>query len=95
MEENYKERYEALLAGVNPEMLDDAITLANTRVTEEIPFADAIGSVVEKYPQFGVNKPAPEKPMETITTGIHTGGRMNPLSGVEAEFLSRNPGIKI
>jgi hypothetical protein len=94
MEENYKEKYEALLAGVNPEMLDDAITLANTRVTDEVAFADAIGSVVEKYPQFGKKEVISEKVVE-ISTGIHTGNSVKPLSGVEDEFLARNPGIKI
>ncbi|MDR0943064.1 MAG: hypothetical protein LBM41_00840 [Ruminococcus sp.] len=102
MEENYKEKYEALLAGVNPEMLDDAITLANSRVTEEVPFADAIGSVVERYPQFkGIKgsvsgETASEAaPGTAITTGAYTGATPPALSGVEAEFLARNPGIKL
>jgi hypothetical protein len=94
-QENYKLKYEALLAGVNPEMLDDAITLANSRVTEEVPFADAIGSVVERYPQFKGDKPPEAAPGKIVTTGIYTGSKTPAISGVEAEFLARNPGIKI
>jgi hypothetical protein len=87
---DYKSRYEALLAGVHPEMLDDAITLAKGRVSDIVTFSEAIGSVIGKYPYFGA-----EKRVSEITTGIRTGGNCNPLSGVEAEFLSRNPGIKL
>jgi hypothetical protein len=109
-QENYKQKYEALLAGVNPEMLDDAIILANTRVTDEVSFADAIGSVVERYPAFSKQEEVktPEafpgksafenlKPFaeQKLSTGIYIGSKVDTLSGVEAEFLARNPGIKI
>jgi hypothetical protein len=103
-QENYKLKYEALLAGVNPEMLDDAITLANSRVTDEVPFADAIGSVVERYPAFSKQEEVktPEASSgksafdnQKLSTGIYTGSKVDTLSGVEAEFLARNPGIKI
>jgi hypothetical protein len=95
MEENYREKYLALLAGVKPEMLDDAITLANSRVTEEVPFEAAVNDVMEKHPGFRIAANAPVSHDLPLSTGIRTGGRPNPLSGVEAAFLARNPDIKI
>lgn len=53
----------ALTLGVNAESVDDVITLSNRLVSDEVSIEDAIGQVLQKYPQFGrVEQPEEKKP---------------------------------
>lgn len=80
----------ALARGVSPEAADDVIALAMSRVNDDVSVEKAIEEVIAKYPAFtGGGEPAP------ITTGVAFGGNSPSVSGVEAAFLAKNPGIKI
>ena len=45
-------KLQALSSGCDPAAVDDVMTLANSRVTEEVDFAKALEQVKEKYPNF-------------------------------------------
>jgi hypothetical protein len=85
---DYKARYQALLKDINPDCLDDAITLANSRVNDEKNLEQALDEITEKYPHF-------KKQAQILSTGIKTGSHAPAVSGVEAAFLKKNPGIKL
>ena len=51
----------ALTLGVNAESVDDVITLSARLVTDEVSIEDAIGQVLQKYPQFGRTEQSEEK----------------------------------
>ncbi|MDR0987646.1 MAG: hypothetical protein LBL98_08155 [Ruminococcus sp.] len=87
-EDFYRERYEALLAGVVPDALEDALTLARARVTDETDIKAAIAAVLETYPVMKAKTGA-------YSTGIKTGRVTPQVSGVEAAFIAKNPGIKL
>jgi hypothetical protein len=72
--------------GIAFEAIDDAVMLAAARSNEETDFETAIDEIVRKYPVFGNAK---------ATTGIETKGSVPHLSGVEAAFLRKNPGLKL
>jgi hypothetical protein len=84
----YRERYEALLAGVTPAALEDALTLARVRVTDEIDIKAALADVLETYPVMKTKA-------SVGFTGIKTGSKPPQVSGVEAAFIAKNPGIKL
>ena len=68
----------ALTLGVNAESVDDVITLSNRLVSDDVSIEDAIGQVLQKYPQFGrVEQTEEKKPT------FSTGG--NPSAGTHTE----------
>lgn len=79
--------------GVKPEAVDDVIALAMAKVSDDVTVEKAIEAVIAKYPSFcgtGTDKP------KGITTGVSFGGGNQPsVSGVEAAFMKKNPGLKI
>ena len=58
---NLEAKLSALTLGVNAESVDDVITLSARLVTDEVSIEDAIGQVLQKYPQFGHAEQAEEK----------------------------------
>lgn len=81
----------ALARDVSPEAADDVIALAMSRVNDDVSVEKAIEEVIAKYPAFT----GAEKSAAPITTGVAFGGNSPSVSGVEAAFLAKNPGIKI
>lgn len=79
--------------GVTAEAVEDVIALAMPKVSDDTDIGKAIDAVVAKYPTFCGGKMA-EKPKITTGTAFGNGGNTE-VSGVEAAFLARNPGIKI
>jgi hypothetical protein len=60
---NLEAKLSALTLGVNAESVDDVITLSARLVTDEVSIEDAIGQVLQKYPQFGrTEQPEDKKP---------------------------------
>ena len=84
----------AFSKGVSKEAVDDVIALAMNKVDDNTPIDKAIDAVIAKYPSFCSAKS--ENP-KGITTGVSfgNGGGGSQLSGVEAAFLAKNPGLKI
>ncbi len=80
--------------GVKSEAVDDVIALAMAKVSDDVPIDKAIEAVIAKYPSFCGT--VPDKPK--ITTGVSFGngsGGQSHVSGVEAAFLKKNPGLEI
>ncbi len=75
----------AMSIGVSADALDDVIALAKTKITDKVTAEQAIDAIIAKYPVFG----------KAITTGVHTNNNNSSMSGVEAAFLAKNPGLKI
>ena len=74
--------------GVKPDAADDVVALASLKVSDDVPLEKAIDEVLKKYPQFaGGSAPT--------TTGVPGGNGSAAISGVEAAFRAKNPGIKI
>ena len=83
----------AFSKGVSKEAVDDVIALAMNKVDDNTPIDKAIEAVIAKYPSFCSAKSEAPK---GITTGVSFGnGGGSQLSGVEAAFLAKNPGLKI
>lgn len=83
----------AFSKGVSAEAVDDVIALAMAKVSDDMPIEKAIEAVIAKYPSFCTAKS--EQP-RGITTGVSfNGGGGAQLSGVEAAFYAKNPGIKL
>ena len=83
----------AFSKGVSKEAVDDVIALAMNKVDDNTPIDKAIDAVIAKYPSFCSAKSEAPK---GITTGVSFGnGGGSQLSGVEAAFLAKNPGLKI
>ena len=80
--------------GVNAEAVDDVIALAIPKVDDNTTMEKAIEAVIAKYPSFCSAKSEAPK---GITTGVSfgNGGGGTQMSGVEAAFLAKNPGLKI
>lgn len=77
--------------GVSAEAVEDVIALALPKVGDNTTMEKAIDAVVAKYPAFCGKQEA-----KGITTGVPFGnGGGTQLSGVEAAFLAKNPGLKI
>lgn len=85
---------------VAKDSVDDVAALARAYMAadENLDLEDAIEKVVKKYPQFK-KKSDSEEDAENDTKGKSWGerqkGRGKKVSGVEAAFMKRNPGIKI
>lgn len=83
----------AFSKGVKPEAVDDVISLAMARVSNDVTVEKAIEAVIAKYPSFCISKPAEQA---GITTGVSFGSGDSPaVSGVEAAFMKKNPGLKV
>lgn len=84
----------AFSKGVSKEAVDDVIALAMNKVDDNTPIDKAIDAVIAKYPSFCSAKSEDPK---GITTGVSfgNGGGGAQMSGVEAAFLAKNPGLKI
>ena len=83
----------AFSKGVSKEAVEDVIALAMNKVDDNTPIDKAIEAVIAKYPSFCSAKS--ETP-NGITTGVSFNkGGGSQMSGVEAAFLAKNPGIKI
>ena len=83
----------AFSKGVSKEAVDDVIALAMNKVDDNTPIDKAIDAVIAKHPSFCSAKSEAPK---GITTGVSFGnGGGSQLSGVEAAFLAKNPGLKI
>lgn len=77
--------------GVSAEAVEDVIALALPKVGDDTTMEKAIDAVITKYPAFCGKQEA-----KGITTGVPFGsGGGSQLSGVEAAFLAKNPGLKI
>ena len=73
--------------GVKPDAADDVVALDSLKVSDDMPLEKAIDEVLKKYPQFaGGSAPT--------TTGVSGGNGSAAISGVEAAFRAKNPGIK-
>lgn len=83
----------AFSKGVSNEAVEDVIALAMNKVDDNTPIDKAIEAVIAKYPSFcSAKSEAPNG----ITTGVSFNkGGGSQMSGVEAAFLAKNPGIKI
>ncbi|MFI3206492.1 MAG: hypothetical protein R3Y33_04530 [Clostridia bacterium] len=68
--------------------VQDALALAKSYVNDEVDLSKALDMVLEKYPSFG-------KQAKPTTTGVKSQGDGKKLDGVEAEFLKRNPKLKL
>ena len=64
----------ALTLGVNAESVDDVITLSNRLVSDDVSIEDAIGQVLQKYPQFGRVEQVEEKKPTFSAGGNPTAG---------------------
>jgi hypothetical protein len=84
--ETLSRKLSAAKRGIAFDAIDDVVMLAAARANEETDFEAAMDEIAKKYPGFGNVKP---------TTGIETKGSVPHLSGVEAAFLRKNPGLKI
>ena len=84
----------AFSKGVSKEAVDDVIALAMNKVDDNTPIDKAIDAVIAKYPSFCSAKSEAPK---GITTGVSfgNGGGGSQMSGGEAAFLAKNPGLKI
>ncbi len=74
--------------GVKPDAADDVVALASLKVSDDMPLEKRQSDeVLKKYPQFaGGSAPT--------TTGVSGGNGSAAISGVEAAFRAKNPGIK-
>lgn len=73
--------------GRKADAADDVVALASLKVSDDMPLEKAIDEVLKKYPQFaGGSAPT--------TTGVSGGNGSAAVSGVEAAFRAKNPGIK-
>ena len=88
---------------VDKSCVDDVLALARVHMAkdEDLDIEDAIDKVLEKYPSFKVSSKKEEDEGEEEETtskkswGQRQNGRRKKVSGVEAAFLKRNPGLKI
>lgn len=85
-------------AGVDKDAVEDVAALAHSYMAadENLDLEDAIEKVVKKYPQFKKSTVDSEKETGNRKSwGERQSGHGKNLSGVEAAFLKKNPGLKI
>lgn len=84
---------------VAKDCVDDVIALAKVHMAkdEKMDIEDSIDAVLKKYPQFKeASKDADENDSKLKGAwGERQRGKPGKLSGVEAAFLKKNPGLKI
>lgn len=86
-------------AGVAKDAVDDVAALAHSymQADDSLDLEDAIEKVVKKYPHFKKGGSSEESEDETRgkSWGERQRGKRTTVSGVEAAFLKKNPGLKI
>ena len=87
-------------ADVAKDAVDDVAALAHAymEADENLDLEDAIGKVVKKYPHFKKGSAGPndgDDPNKGKSWGERQKGGSRRMSGVEAAFLKKNPGLKI
>lgn len=84
-------------AGVGKDAVDDVAALAHAYMESDksLLLEEAIEKVVKKYPQFKAVVSKPQEDVRRGAWGERQGGRTDNVSGVEAAFLKRNPGLKV
>jgi len=85
----YKNKAAVLSAGVEPEFTDFVAFKVNKMVTDTTDFETALKKFLADNPKYAGG----EKPQGA--GGYKQGSAGQQLSGVEAEFLKRNPNLKI
>lgn len=87
---------------VDKSCVDDVLALARVHMAkdEDMDIEDAIDEVLKKYPQFKASAKSDdgaddEEEQKGKAWGQRQNGRKKKTSGVEAEFLKKNPGLKI
>lgn len=88
---------------VDKSCVDDVLALAKVHMAkdEDLDIEDAIDKVLEKYPSFKTSSKKEddedegEENTKKKSWGQRQSGRRQKVSGVEAAFLKRNPGLKI
>lgn len=86
-------------AGVDKDAIDDVTALAHAYMAadEALDLEDAIEKVVKKYPQFKKKTSDGEEDAEAAkgkAWGERHKGAAKKMTGVEAAFLAKNPGLK-
>ena len=85
---------------VDKSCVDDVLALARVHMAKDkdMDIEDAIDKVLKKYPQFKTSSGKDEDEEETKGNkawGERQKGRAKKVTGVEAAFLKKNPGLKI
>lgn len=87
---------------VDKSCVDDVLALARVHMAkdEDMDIEDAIDEVLKKYPQFKESskdkdeEDDDEEEPRSKSWGQRQNGRRKKMSGVEAAFYSKNPGLK-
>lgn len=86
---------------VDKACVDDVLALARVHMAkdEDMDIEDAIDEVLKKYPQFkesskDKDEGDDEEEPRSKSWGQRQNGRRKKMSGVEAAFYSKNPGLK-
>ena len=86
---------------VDKACVDDVLALARVHMAkdEDMDIEDAIDEVLKKYPQFkesskDKDEADDEEEPRSKSWGQRQNGRRKKMSGVEAAFYSKNPGLK-
>lgn len=84
-------------AGVAKDAVDDVAALAHSymQADDSLDLEDAIEKVVKKYPHFKGKPEKEEGEEENKAWGERQRRGGSKISGVEAAFLKKNPGLKI
>lgn len=84
-------------AGVTKDAVDDVAALAHAymQADDSLDLEDAIEKVVKKYPHFKGKAEKEEEEEENKAWGERQRRGGSKISGVEAAFLKKNPGLKI
>lgn len=84
-------------AGVAKDAVDDVAALAHSymQADDSLNLEDAIEKVVKKYPHFKGKVEKEEEEEENKAWGERQRRGGSKISGVEAAFLKKNPGLKI
>ena len=84
-------------AGVAKGAVDDVAALAHSymQADDSLDLEDAIEKVVKKYPHFKGKPEREGKEEENKAWGERQRRGGSKISGVEAAFLKKNPGLKI
>ena len=84
-------------AGVTKDAVDDVAALAHSymQADDSLDLEDAIEKVVKKYPHFKGKPEKEEEEEDNKAWGERQRRGGSKISGVEAAFLKKNPGLKI
>lgn len=96
-----EDKWTCLEHDVDKSSVDDVLALARVHMAkdEDLDLEDAIDKVLKKYPQFKDSSKKDQDDDDDDSKGKAWGERQSRrkggMSGVEAAFLKKNPGIKI